>query len=60
MEKLLLKVFRMIINAVSPELRELLFKYYEQLKAKAAQTPNEWDDVFVGLLGVLLGLEGGP
>jgi hypothetical protein len=44
------------LQAVTPEIRELLKKLLDELEAKASQTPNRWDDVFVATLRSILGM----
>lgn len=57
MGELIFKILRSAIKAISPELRQSLVGLYESLKDTAANTETQWDDLFVEVLGVLLGIE---
>jgi len=54
MEKYLLALIRLLVTSISPQLREGLVGMLNDLEKKAEETPNEWDDVIVGLLKRLL------
>ena len=54
MEKYLLGLIRLLVTVISPEIRNTLVNLLSQLEAQAKKTPNEWDDVIVGLLKALL------
>lgn len=44
-----------ILEKVSPEIREALGKFLDDLEEKAKLTPNLWDDVIVFLLKKVCG-----
>jgi len=54
MEKYLLGLIRLLVTVISPEIRNGLINLLNKLEADAKKTPNEWDDVIVGLLKSLL------
>jgi len=47
-------MLKKIMEFVSPELRKLLVDFVLDLEAKAAATPNPWDDVLVFVLKKML------
>lgn len=49
------KVVPNLIKRLTPEVRGLLEKVIEDLKAKARKTDNPIDDMLVGLLAAMLG-----
>ncbi len=55
--KLALPVLPQIMKLVTPILRETLEGFIEDLYAKAKATPNPVDDVLVGILAGLVGVE---
>lgn len=56
MNEWIIRVFRLMVGVISPELRTGIAEWLNQLEAKAKKTPNPWDNVFVGILkSVLLG-----
>lgn len=57
MEKYLLHVLRLLITVMSPELRKSLQAVIDQLEAKAKETVNEWDDVFVAVVKTVLNIK---
>lgn len=53
-------IFRMItlvVGAASPEIRESVTSLIKALDERAKATPNPIDDVFVGLLKVILNIK---
>jgi hypothetical protein len=52
----LLKVLTTAIISASPEVKEMLRGFVDQLEAKAEATPNKWDDILVSSLKTLLGM----
>lgn len=46
-----------ILDNISPQLRGTLFAIFEQLRDKAEETENPWDDVLVSLLYALFGFD---
>ena len=46
-----------ILKAVTPTIRAFLDELLNSLEEKAAETPNELDDIFVKLLRDLLGFD---
>jgi len=57
MEKILLMILRAVLKAVTPQIRGLVVEFLGRLEEAASKTPNEWDDVFVGVLKALLAVE---
>ncbi len=55
MNKWILTVLTRIIAMASPEILEGVREMVQVMVAKAAATPNPWDDIFVGLLEMLVG-----
>lgn len=51
---LLVSVVQAILRVVSPEIRDYLCNMVRDLKKKAAQTDNPFDDMLVGVLAELL------
>jgi len=43
-----------LLSVISPELRKAVVEFVNQLESQAKQTPNKWDDIFVGLLKTAL------
>lgn len=59
MEKIalfILPILRLILNNVSPLIKDSLVTFVKELKAKAKQTPNEYDDLLVDFLAAILGV----
>ena len=54
MEKYLLGLIRLLITVLSPSLRDSLVGMLDELEAKAKETVNDWDDLFVAILKLLL------
>lgn len=57
MEKIILMIIRAAVKAASPALRGVIREFYAKLKKSASETPNEWDDLVVEVVGVLLAFE---
>ena len=57
MEKILLMILRAVLKAVTPQIRGIVVEFIAKLEEMASKTPNEWDDVFVGVLKALLAVE---
>lgn len=57
MEKIIFIVIRAAVKAASPALRNVLEGFFNQMKKAASETPNEWDDLLVEILGSLLAFE---
>ena len=57
MEKIIFTILKAAVRAISPELRNVLQGFYTQLKKSAASTENQWDDLLVSVLGVILDFE---
>ncbi len=54
MNKWLLVLLAEILKLISPQLRTALVELVNRLEAQAKETPNQWDDIFVGLLKFVL------
>jgi len=50
MRSLLIKLVFQIIELVTPEIRQTLCEALVELKEKAKNTSNQWDDILVELL----------
>ena len=48
-------ILQKILEKISPEIREALGQFLNELEAKAKLTPNLWDDVIVYVLKKALG-----
>ena len=57
MGELLFRIIKTTVSALSPELRQVLINVYGSLKTAADKTDSLWDNLFVDVLGVLLGIE---
>ncbi|KKL05729.1 hypothetical protein LCGC14_2603100, partial [marine sediment metagenome] len=49
MNKVFMKLFRLIIGQASPEIRKAICTMLNDLAVKAKATDNPWDDVMVDL-----------
>ena len=56
MISLLIPIIERIINAVSPQIRQMLSDSLIKLWEEAEKTSNPWDNIVVGLLMSLVGL----
>jgi len=57
MNKWLLQLVTMMLGVITPQLRKGLNDFILNLEKQAKETPNPWDDIFVGLLKTLMGNE---
>lgn len=57
MNEWILRIITMVLGVMTPELRESLIAFVRSMEANAKETPNPWDDIFVGLLKSLLGIK---
>ena len=48
-------ILQAILDKISPEIREAVREFLDDLEAKAKLTPNLWDDVIVFVLKKVLG-----
>ena len=55
--KFLLPILRLILQNASPLIKDTIAAFIRDLKKKAAETPNEYDDLLVDFLAALLGVE---
>jgi len=55
-QKLLIRMLPMIISNVTPEIKKGARALLDNLKDKAKQTPNPYDDMLVDLLDDLLAI----
>ncbi len=53
MDKILVKILPLLIQVLSPTLKDMLGKFVDEFEAKAKGTPNDWDDVAAYLLRTL-------
>lgn len=58
MNKWLLQVLAKILTMATPEIIEDIRVMIEGLAVRAAETANPWDDIFVGMLQMLIGKPG--
>ncbi len=54
MNKWLAALLEQILKQISPELRKALIEFVNRLEADAKKTANPWDDIFVGLIKLVL------
>ena len=54
MEKYLLSLIRLLLTVLSPEIREAIVSFLNELEKQADKTVNEWDDLIVVMLKRLL------
>jgi len=59
MEKILFKILRAVLKAITPQVRAVIVEFLGKLKVAAKATPNEWDDVLVSVLEALFATEDG-
>lgn len=43
-----------VVKQMSPELRKAMVEFVNRLEAQAKETPNPWDDIFVGIVKFVL------
>ena len=43
-------IIKIILDTISPHLRNLIIDFIKSLKVEAEKTPNPWDDIFVSIL----------
>ncbi len=48
------QIIKILLEAISPHLRQLIIEFAKTLSLQAAETPNPWDDVLVSILKILL------
>lgn len=60
MNQWLIRLLIQMILVMSPQLKDLLTAQVNELEAQAHSTQNPWDDLFVGLLKIILGIGQGP
>lgn len=58
MNQWLLRLIGLIVGSASPELRAMLTEWVNRLEDAAKATPNPFDDVLVGLLKIVLNING--
>lgn len=51
------KLIQGIVNAATPEIRELLTNFIRDLDAHAAETPNPWDNLLVAILKTICNID---
>jgi hypothetical protein len=56
MISLLIPIIERMINAVSPQIRQMLSDFLIKLWEETEKTSNPWDNIVVGLLMSLVGL----
>lgn len=57
MNELIIKLAGMIISGISPEIRKALIEFVTQLDRRAKATTNDWDDVLVFILKIVLNIK---
>lgn len=50
-------IIKIILDAISPQLRNLIVEFVRNLSAHADKTPNPWDNVLVDILKILLDIK---
>ena len=53
----ILAILKLIWANVSPQIRDAIVKFVEDLEKKANETPNAWDNLAVAVLKVILGID---
>ncbi len=51
------RVFGALITLLTPEIRDIVEKSVKEWEAKAEETLNPWDDMFVATLKGILGID---
>ena len=54
-QKFIFKMFMQMLASASPEIVEGIREGVQKMVVKARETPNPWDDMFTGLLQMLVG-----
>ena len=57
MSKFIVKLLELVAPVITPSLNQLLKDSVIQLNNHAKSTPNGFDDVFVGILAAILGVD---
>jgi len=57
MNNWLLQTIVMVFSVITPELRNRLIEFINQLEADAKKTPNPWDDIFIGVVRSILDIK---
>jgi len=53
-QRVFFQLLNVALSAMTPELKKFLHQLIKDFKARAAQTPNPWDDIIASLLEALL------
>lgn len=56
MNEWLIRLLIQMVLVMSPQLKDLLTTQIRELEAQAHATQNPWDDLFISLLKVVLGI----
>ena len=51
------QIIKLFLDAISPQIRQLIIDFVKDLSKRAEQTPNPWDDILVFILRTLLAIE---
>jgi len=54
MNEWIIKMLVLVFGAATPEIRESIVSWVNELEQRAKETPNPMDDILVGLLKILL------
>lgn len=54
MDDWIMRLIHMVVTVVSPELRDGIAQWVNELDAQAKKTSNPWDDIFVAVLKSVL------
>lgn len=57
MNEWILRLITLIVGSASPELRKLIKDWVIELEVRAKETPNQFDDVLVGLIKIVLNVD---
>lgn len=57
MNKLILAILMRLLVEITPQMRDKLHAMLDDLQAKAKETANPVDDIFVGILRVVCGVD---
>lgn len=53
----MIAIIQILLQAISPHLRDLILNFVKDLSVQAAKTPNPWDDILVAILKTVLDIK---
>lgn len=60
MEDMIVDLIKIVMKAASPEIVASMRSLVQEMKTRATQTENPWDDILAGLLEMSVGKPGDP